>query len=83
MAFNQFKIQAGGVVLETYDDFEISLNYQITDITDITSRKTSFSKTIVIPGTPINNAFFHVHRIGDHRIGKGCDPYNLFTTLAI
>lgn len=58
MAFNQFKIQAGGVVLDTYDDFEISLNYQITDITDITSRKTSFSKTIVIPGTPTNNAFF-------------------------
>jgi len=58
MVFNQFKIQAGGTVLDTYDDFAISLNYQITDITDITSRKTSFSKTIVIPGTPNNNAFF-------------------------
>jgi hypothetical protein len=58
MAFNQFKILANGVALETYDDFAISLNYQITDITDITSRRTSFSKTIVIPGTPINNEFF-------------------------
>jgi hypothetical protein len=58
MAFNQFKIVANGVVLDTYDDFSISLNYQITDITDITSRKTSFSKTIVIPGTTVNNEFF-------------------------
>lgn len=58
MAFNQFKILANGTALETYDDFAISLNYQITDITDITSRKTSFSKTIVIPGTPSNNEFF-------------------------
>ena len=58
MAFNQFKILANGVALETYDDFAISLNYQITDITDITSRRTSFSKTIVIPGTPVNNEFF-------------------------
>ena len=58
MAFNQFKILANGIALETYDDFAISLNYQITDITDITSRKTSFSKTIVIPGTPVNNDFF-------------------------
>ena len=58
MAFNQFKILANGIALETYDDFAISLNYQITDITDITSRKTSFSKTIIIPGTAINNDFF-------------------------
>ena len=58
MAFNQFKILANGIALETYDDFAISLNYQITDITDITSRKTSYSKTIIIPGTPTNNEFF-------------------------
>jgi len=58
MAFNQFKIYANGVVLDTYDDFNISLNYQISDITDITTRKTSYSKTIRIPGTKTNNDFF-------------------------
>lgn len=58
MAFNQFKIFANGVVLDTYDDFNISLNYQISDITDITTRRTSYSKTIRIPGTKTNNEFF-------------------------
>jgi len=58
MAFNQFQIYANNTLLDTYDDLELSLNYQITDITDITSRSTSFSKTIVIPGTNTNNEFF-------------------------
>lgn len=58
MAFNQFQIYANNTLLDTYDDFELSLNYQITDITDITTRTTSFSKTIIIPGTNTNNEFF-------------------------
>lgn len=58
MAYNQFQIYANNTLLDTYDDLELSLNYQITDITDITSRSTSFSKTIVIPGTINNNEFF-------------------------
>ena len=58
MAYNQFQIYANNTLLDTYDDLELSLNYQITDITDITSRSTSFSKTIVIPGTTNNNEFF-------------------------
>ena len=58
MAFNQFKIYANNVALDTYEEFSISLNYQITDITDIGKRSTSFSKTIIIPGTKINNEFF-------------------------
>jgi hypothetical protein len=58
MAFNQFQIYANNTLLDTYDDLELSLNYQITDITDITTRSTSFSKTIVIPGTANNNEFF-------------------------
>ena len=58
MAYNQFQIFANNTLLDTYDDLELSLNYQISDITDITSRSTSFSKTIVIPGTTNNNEFF-------------------------
>jgi hypothetical protein len=58
MGFNQFQIIANKVELDTYADFNLSLNYQITDITDITTRSTSFSKTIVIPGTQKNNEFF-------------------------
>jgi|688.fasta_scaffold11342_14 hypothetical protein len=74
MAFNQFKIYANNTVLDTYDDFDISLNYQITDITDITSRQTSFSKTIVIPGTKINNDFFE--NIFELNIDLSVSSYN-------
>ena len=58
MAYNQFQLYANNTLLDTYDDLELSLNYQITDITDITTRSTSFSKTIIIPGTNSNNEFF-------------------------
>jgi hypothetical protein len=58
MAFNQFTVYANNTALDTYEDFDISLNYQISDITDITTRNTSFSKTITLPGTAKNNEFF-------------------------
>ena len=57
-AINQFKIISQGRQLDTYDDFDISLTYQIDDIEDITSKKASFSKTIILPGTPSNNSYF-------------------------
>jgi len=55
---NKYIITANGIQLETFEDFGISLNYQIEDILDITKRKTNFSKTIELPGTPSNNQFF-------------------------
>lgn len=58
MAFNQFKIYVNETLLDTYEDFSVSFNYQIADIIDISTRTTSFSKTIVIPGTANNNQFF-------------------------
>lgn len=57
-AINQFKIVSNGVSLDTYDDIDLSLTYQIQDIEDITIKKSSFSKTIVLPGTPNNNNYF-------------------------
>ena len=57
-AINQFKIVSLGQVLDTYDDIDISLTYQIDDIEDITVKKSSFSKTIILPGTPKNNQYF-------------------------
>ena len=55
---NKYIITAQGKPLDTFDDFNISLNYQIEDILDITKRKTNFSKTIELPGTKNNNLFF-------------------------
>ena len=57
-AINQFKIVSLGKTLDTYDDIDLSLTYQIEDIEDITVKKSSFSKTIVLPGTPANNEYF-------------------------
>jgi len=55
---NDFQIIAQQKVLDTYDNINISLNYQIEDILDITKRNSSYSKTIILPGTPENNKFF-------------------------
>lgn len=55
---NNYQLIANKEKLDTFEDFNISLNYAITDITDITKRKTNFSKTIELPGTPNNNLFF-------------------------
>jgi len=55
---NNFKIISLGRELDTYNDTSISFTYQIGDIEDITSKKSSFSKTIVLPGTPTNNEYF-------------------------
>jgi hypothetical protein len=44
--------------LDIDDDFNISLNYQIDDILDISKRNTSYSKTVSLPGTQKNNLFF-------------------------
>jgi len=58
---NNYKIIAyknGGVELDTIGDQDISLNYQIDDILDVSKRNTAFTKTIKLPGTPVNNKFF-------------------------
>lgn len=55
---NTFQIIAAKTTLDTYDDIDISLNFQIDDILDITKRNSSYSKTIKVPGTANNNKFF-------------------------
>lgn len=54
----KYDIISNDTFLDTYEDFSISLNYSIDDITDITSRSNPFSKTIKLPGTRVNNKFF-------------------------
>ena len=74
MSFNKLQIIANNVPLDTYDDWDISLNYQIQDILDITKRVTSFSKTIIIPGTKHNNNFFK--NIFDLNVDLSISSYN-------
>lgn len=45
--------------LDLYDNFDISLNYNISDIQDISKKSGSFSRTIKIPATRNNNYIFN------------------------
>jgi hypothetical protein len=61
---NIIPIKDNGRTLETYGDIDISINYQIDDILDITKRNTAWTKTITLPGTPDNNKFFkHIYDV--------------------
>lgn len=41
--------------VDLYDNVPVSLNYSVAEIQDISKKNTSFSKTIVLPGTKNNN----------------------------
>jgi hypothetical protein len=46
--------------LDTFDDTPMPLTYQVTDLTDITSVNSSYSKTITLPETGNNRAAFQM-----------------------
>jgi len=52
--FNNFS----NAYLDTYDDIGISLNFNIADLNDISSKNSSYSKTITLPDTKLNRATF-------------------------
>ena len=41
--------------LDTYSDIVIPLNFSLADVSDISTRNSSFSKTIILPGSKNNN----------------------------
>lgn len=53
-----YEIIANGISLNTNEDINISINYQIEDILDISSRATNWSRSITLPGSATNNRFF-------------------------
>lgn len=44
--------------LDLFDDIPIDTNYQVSDISDITSVNSSYTKTITLPDTPKNRKIF-------------------------
>ena len=62
-----------GRKLDLYEDVDMPLNYSIIDVKEPDKRKTSWSKTIKIPGTANNNRIFqHIYQIsGDGWITIG------------
>ena len=57
---NTYELIVNNTILDTNNNIDISINYSIDDILDISKRNTSWTKTIVLPGTPINNKFFSI-----------------------
>lgn len=56
---------ASGLALDLYADIPIPITFSILDIREPEKRRTSWSKTITIPGTKNNNRIFsHVYEIG-------------------
>lgn len=54
-----------GLSIDLYDDVPIPITFSILDIREPDKRKTSWSKTITIPGTKNNNRIFsHIYEIG-------------------
>lgn len=52
------EIFVNNILIDTKEDFPISLNYAIADILNPDKRNTSYSKTIKLPGTKTNNSLF-------------------------
>ena len=60
----QTKLVANGVILDLFQDEEIKISNNITNLFDIGAIPADFSRTIMLPGTKKNNAFFeHVYDI--------------------
>jgi hypothetical protein len=58
------KESTGGMRVDLFEDISIPITYSINDIKDPGSRKTSWSKTIRIPGTKNNSRIFdHIYEI--------------------
>ena len=56
---------ASGLALDLYAEVPIPITFSILDIREPEKRRTSWSKTITIPGTKNNNRIFsHVYEIG-------------------
>jgi len=60
----QTKLIADGVILDLFQDEEIKISNNITNLFDVGAIPAEFSRTIMLPGTKKNNAFFqHVYDI--------------------
>jgi len=59
-----YKLVASGSILDLYDDEDILLSDNITGLFDVGVLPSDFSRTIMLPATKKNNAFFqHVYDI--------------------
>ncbi len=86
-----YRASAAGREVDLFDNIPIPITYTILDIREPEKRKTSWSKTITIPGTKNNNRIFsHIYqmsadawlKIGNVSVYQGFNP-NLRTEVII
>lgn len=86
-----YRASSTGRELDLFDDVSIPITFTILDIREPEKRKTSWSKTITIPGTKNNNRIFsHIYqmsadawvRIGNTAVYQGFNP-NIRTEVVI
>ena len=59
-----FRLVANGQQLDLFEDEDIKLSNNITGLFDIGQLPSDFTRTITLPGTKTNNAFFeHIYDI--------------------
>lgn len=64
-----------GKVVDITNDLPALLTFAIDDVANFASRNTSFSKTIVLPGTARNNKLFgHIYEIGSGNLYDATQP---------
>ena len=82
---------SAGKELDLFDDVSIPITFTILDVREPEKRKTSWSKTITIPGTKNNNRIFsHIYeissdnwiKIGNTSVYQGFNP-NLRTEVIV
>jgi len=54
------ELWANGKRLDLFDDEPILVSHNVTRLFDIDKLPSDFTREITIPGTKVNNAFFHI-----------------------
>ena len=73
-----FRLVANGQQLDTFKDEDILISNNVTGLFDVDILPADFSRTITLPGTKVNNAFFeHVYDISVN------EPYLFETNVKV
>ncbi len=66
------EIYINNTLIDLYEDSSMSLNFAIADIKTPDKRNTSYSKTIKVPGSKVNNKLFtHIYEISKESLTIG------------
>ena len=71
------KIYINNTLIDVSDDVAIPLTFAIADVREPEKRNTTFSKTVILPGSQINNALFgHIWNVNTSVNSSGTTNFN-------